>query len=246
MSTAAEPMSLGDHLRELRNRIIKCTLAVVLAMVVAWLMYNRLFELMRRPYCEFAATQKLSCKLYSIDPLEPFTFRLQVTTYAGIFLASPVIFYQLWRFIAPGLYRNEQRYALSFIGSSIALFAAGAYVAYWTMPKALDFLLRIGGSDITNLTRVTPYISLLLFTMLAFAAGFQFPILLVFLQILGIVQPSTLSRWRREAIVVIAAVAALITPSVDPISMFALAIPMYLFYEISIFIGRILVARRTT
>lgn len=237
-------MSLIDHLRELRNRIVKVAIAVVVGMLVAWIFYPSIFAFLRHPYCAFMATQDEPCRLVALDPLEPLTFRLQVATYGGIFLAAPVTFYQMWRFIAPGLYRNERRYAAMFVGSSLVLFFAGAAVAYATMPTALSFLLKIGGDNIENLTRISPYITFLLFTMLAFAAGFQFPILLFFLQITGLVQPETLTKHRREAIVAITALAALLTPSVDPISMFALAIPMYLLYETSIVAARIVKRRR--
>jgi sec-independent protein translocase protein TatC len=155
-----------------------------------------------------------------------------------MFLASPVLFYQIWRFISPGLHRNERRYTAAFVGSSVVLFALGAACAYITMPKALDFLLTVGGDQIEQLMRVSSYMSFLMFTMLAFGIGFQFPILLIALQLVGILQTSTLVRWRRESFVGIVFIAAILTPSVDPFSLFALAIPMYLFYEASILVGR--------
>ncbi len=241
---AGAEMSLGDHLRELRTRVIRCAIALVVGTVIAWIWYADIFSFLAHPYCVFMRTQNEPCTLVSIEALDQLQFRLQVCTYGGLFLASPVIFFQLWRFIAPGLYKKERRYATAFVGSSLALFVLGAFCAYITMPKALDFLLNIGGDQIQQLTRVSSYISLLLFTMLAFAAGFQFPILLIFLQLTELVSPDSLARWRREAIVGIALAAAILTPSVDPFSMFALAIPMYGFYEASILIGRLMLKRR--
>lgn len=144
----------------------------------------------------------------------------------------------------PGCIEKEKVYAATFVVVSTTLFLAGAAVAYLTLPKALEFLLSVGGEGINNLTNVTKYTTLVLFTMAAFGVGFEFPIVLIALQFVGIVQPSTLARWRREAVVGITALAALITPSVDPISMFALAIPLYVFYEVSILAGKLIVRRR--
>ncbi|MEZ5372180.1 MAG: twin-arginine translocase subunit TatC [Microthrixaceae bacterium] len=241
---SAGDMSLIDHLRELRNRLLKSALAVLVGAVVGWIFYETIFDVLTLPYCDVVEAKGATCTLTSFDPLEPFGFRAQVAAYSGIFIALPVIFYQLWRFIAPGLYRKEKAYAATFVAVSTLLFSAGAAVAYLTLPKALEFLLNVGGDGIENLTNVTKYTTLALFTMAAFGVGFEFPIVLIALQFVGLVEPATLSRWRREAIVGITALAALITPSVDPISMFALAIPLYLFYELSILAGKFIVRRR--
>lgn len=237
-------MPLIEHLRELRSRFLKVALAVVVGSVICWIFYDFLFDLLRHPYCISMESHGQSCKLNSFDPLEQFTFKLQVAGYGGVLLASPILFYQLWRFIAPGLYRNERRYAVGFVGASLALFLFGTVIAYLTLPMALDFLLFIGGDGIQNLTNVTKYVGLALFTMAAFGLGFEFPVVLVALQLLGVVAPTTLARRRREMIVAIAAVAAVITPSSDPFSMFALAIPMYVLYEVSIVLGRAILKRR--
>jgi len=237
-------MSLIGHLHELRNRLVRSALAILVGAVLGWVFYERIFDFLTVPYCDVVEAKGKVCQLTSFDPLEPFGFRAQVAAYSGIFIALPVIFYQLWRFIAPGLYRKEKTYAAAFVAASTTLFLAGAAVAYLTLPKALEFLLSIGGEGIDNLTNVTKYTTLVLFTMAAFGAGFEFPIVLIALQFVGLVQPSTLARWRREAIVGITALAALITPSVDPISMFALAIPLYVFYELSFLVGRLIVKRR--
>ena len=237
-------MSLIEHLKELRNRLLRAAVAIVIGAVVGWIFYEKIFSFLTVPYCDVVEAKRQTCALTSFDPLEPFGFRAQVAGYSGIFIALPVIFYQLWRFIAPGLYRKEKAYAATFVALSTTLFVSGAAVAYLTLPKALEFLLTIGGEGIDNLTNVTKYTTLVLFTMAAFGVGFEFPILLIALQFVGVVQPSTLSKWRREAIVGITALAAIITPSGDPISMFALAIPLYVFYEASILAGRLIVRRR--
>ena len=240
----AGDMTLVDHLRELRDRLVRSALAILIGALLGWIFYERIFDFLTLPYCDAVGAKRGTCALTSFDPLEPFGFRAQVAAYSGIFFALPVIFYQLWRFIAPGLYRKEKVYAATFVVVSTTLFLAGAAVAYLTLPKALEFLLSVGGEGINNLTNVTKYTTLVLFTMAAFGVGFEFPIVLIALQFVGIVQPSTLARWRREAVVGITALAALITPSVDPSSMFALAIPLYVFYEVSILVGKLIVRRR--
>jgi sec-independent protein translocase protein TatC len=174
------------------------------------------------------------------DPLEGFAVRVKVTGYVGIALAMPVILWQLWRFITPGLYSHERRLALPFVASTLLLFALGAGIAYWTMPKALQFLGNIGGKDLVQIYSPTKYFQLITYMMLAFGAGFEFPIILVFLQMAGILTSAQLRSWRRYAVVVIFVVVAVATPSGDPYSLFALSVPMCLFYEGSIVVGRIM------
>ena len=130
--------------------------------------------------------------------------------------------------------------------SGVALFAMGASLAYWTLPRALDFLISIGGGDAGLEAMFTPdkYIQLITYMMLAFGAGFEFPIILVFLQLAGVLSYQRLASWRRYAIVLIVVLVAVITPRGDPISLAALSVPMYLFYEISILIGRLVTRRR--
>ena len=130
------------------------------------------------------------------------------------------------------------------MGSATVLFALGATIAYFTLPQALGFLQSVGGDDVQYQYTTENYIMLILYMMLAFGVGFQFPIVVVFLQLIGLVEPQQLSKFRRFAVVIIFAVAAVITPSADPISLVALALPMVLFYEISILIGRLIGRRR--
>jgi len=178
-----------------------------------------------------------NCDLIATGPLDAFTLRIQMSVYVGIALAMPVLLWQLWRFITPGLYPNEKRYALPFTFSALLLFFFGAAVAYLTLNPALQFLGSVGAGKITPFYTAQSYVKLIVFMMLAFGAGFEFPVVLVGLEVAGIITPKQLSGWRRPAIVIITIVAAVITPSGDPISMLALAIPMYLFYEASILIG---------
>jgi len=240
-------MSLADHLRELRYRLVVSSLAVVVLMIPAWFLYPWLIELLNAPYCDALRNVDPSsdCDFLVINLLDPFTLRLRVAGYGGLFLAMPVILWQLWRFIAPGLYKRERRYALAFTVTSLLLFVAGAAVAYVTLSRAVDFLVRIGGTDIDIRSGPVEFVRLALFMMLAFGVGFQFPVLLVSLQLIRIVTPQQLSRWRRHTILAIVVIAAAITPSGDPFTLAALSVPMYLFYELSLLIGRVMLRRRS-
>jgi sec-independent protein translocase protein TatC len=229
-------MSLVDHLSELRRRLIVCVVALVVAAVVAFVLYNRILRVLLGPYK--AVTGK--DKLLITDPLEGFATRLKIAAWGGVFLASPVVLWELWRFITPGLYKREKRYAVPFIVASILLFLAGGVVAMLTFKPALRFLVGVGGHNLETFFSPSKYLSLITLMIVAFGIAFEFPILLVFLELAGVVPSRRLRSWRRPAIVIIVAVAAVITPSQDPYSLFAMAIPMYLFYEGAIVVGRVL------
>jgi sec-independent protein translocase protein TatC len=243
-------MSLMEHLAELRSRIIKCVVAIAAGAVLGFLVYEQIFDFLIDPYkelCEEDPTRSVgNCALVANDPLEGFTVRLKVSTYGGVALVLPVILWQIWRFVSPGLYAREKKYAVPFVGSAVVLFLFGAGIAYWTTPKALDFLVSIGGGadDIVTAYSPSKYFQLIVFMMLSFGIGFEFPVLLVGLELVGVVTPEMLSRFRRYAIVGIAVLVAVITPSGDPISMLALTVPMIVFYEVAIVIGRIVRRRR--
>jgi sec-independent protein translocase protein TatC len=241
-------MTLMEHLTELRDRIIKVVLAVAVGMVIGFLLYNWLFHLLLGPYKDVAAKESLTGgKLLLSDPLGGFAIRMKMSAYSGIAIAMPVILWQLWRFITPGLYAHEKRYAIPFLVSALTLFIMGALLAFYTLPRALQFLISVGGKG-NFVTAFAPdkYFTLIVYMMLAFGIGFEFPIVLVFLQLVGVLSVRQLVQARRYAIVGICIVVAVITPSGDPISMLMLALPMCLFYEASIVIGRLLERRKRT
>lgn len=239
--TESGHMTLFEHLVELRTRLIRSLLAVGVAAVGAWFLYQPILNLLLDPLDQTAPTGvDLPETLLATDPLTGFRVRIQITTYTAIALALPMILWQLWRFVSPGLYANEKRYGIAFIASGTVLFSAGAAIAFWTLPKALQFLQTIGGDD--NFTEFyTPdrYLRLIVYMMLAFGIGFEFPLVVVTLQFLGIVDTATLRRSRRYVIVIVAVFVAVATPSGDPISMLALTVPMCLLYEVAIVIGRV-------
>jgi sec-independent protein translocase protein TatC len=232
-------MTIVEHLSELRRRIVICALAITGGAIVAFLLYNHILDFLQQPYCD-ALPRGQSCTFLVTAPLDGFAIRLQIAGYGGLVIALPVVLWQLWRFITPGLQENEKRYAVPFIIASVVLFILGGMVAFYTFPRALEFLISIGGESLDVRYSPTKYIGLISLMIVAFGASFEFPVLLVFLQLAGVLSSARLRKWRRGAAVFIVAFGAVITPSQDPISLFAMAVPMYVFYEAAILVGRLL------
>jgi sec-independent protein translocase protein TatC len=231
-------MTLTEHIAELRTRLIVSVAAFAVACVVAFVIYPQILSFLKAPYCR--VTGPSHCPLYVTGPLDGLTLRVKIAAYGGIFLASPVILWELWRFITPGLHRNEKRYAIPFVCASILLFSAGGVLAYFAFAHALQFLGSVGGPSLHQIYDPNKYLSLMVALMAVFGLTFEFPVILVSLELAGVVTPAKLSSWRRWTIVLIVLFAAVVTPSGDPFSMLALAVPLYFFYEISIVIGRLL------
>lgn len=231
-----DAMTLVEHLAELRRRLVYCAAALALAGVIAFVLYGHILSFLQHPYCQVHHP----CVLYVTGPLDGLSVRVKVATFGALFLASPVLFWQLWRFVTPGLKQKEKRYAVPFVAASFSLFALGCVVAYVTFAHALQFLDGIGGKGLQQIYDPISYLNLVVLLMAVFGLMFEFPVLLVGLELARAVTPSQLSSWRRWAIVGITVVAGVITPSSDPFSMLALAIPLYVFYEVSILIGKLL------
>jgi sec-independent protein translocase protein TatC len=228
-------MSVVDHLRELRDRLIWSMMAIAVGAVICFIFFGPIIHLMVQPYRD--ATGK---PLIFTQPLEAFMTRVKVAAYGGFVVASPVVFFHLWRFITPGLSPKEKKYAIPFVASSVVLFVGGSLVAVVTFPKALNFLLGVGGKDISPLLSAGSYLTLVFLMILAFGVSFEFPIVMMFLLLARIITTAQLRKIRKYAFLGIVIFAAVITPSQDPISLFAMAIPMYLLYEVSIVLGRLL------
>ena len=235
-------MSILDHLGELRSRMIKATLAIAVGSIVAYFLYSPMLSFFTRPYCHVSGQS--NCALYVTGPLDGFALRVKISGYGGMFLASPVILWQLWRFVTPGLHSKEKRYAIPFVFSSVLLFASGAMVAYVIFPHALRFLQSAGGQQLHQIYTPNSYLNLIVLLMAAFGLSFEFPVLLVALEVAGVVTPKKLASYRRWAIVIIFTIAAVVIPSSDPFSLFAMAVPLVVFYELAILIGRILTRKR--
>ena len=231
-------MTLVEHLAELRTRLVRSLMAVTFGTVIGFVIANRILEFLVDPYCK--AKEGEDCRLLAIDPLEGFSTRFKIALFVGLTIAAPVLLWQIWRFVTPGLHKNEKRFAIPFVVASMLLFVGGAAMAVLTFPRALDFLIEIGGPSLVPQFSPARYLSLYLKVVLAFGVSFEFPIVLIFLQLARVVKPAQLSKWRRHMIVGIVVFAAVITPSQDPISLLALAFPMWVLYEIAIVIGKVL------
>jgi sec-independent protein translocase protein TatC len=231
-------MTVFEHLGELRRRLMISIVAVVVAGTIVFIVAPEIISFLVTFYHD--ATNGKRNSLIFLGPLDAFATRLKIATYGGIVLAAPVWLFQLWRFITPGLNPKEKKYAIPFILSSIVLFIIGGIVALLTLEPALNFLLKIGGADLQPTLSADKYISLVSLMIVAFGLSFEFPVVIMFLLIAHVLTTQQLRSWRRYAAVIIVAFAAVITPSQDPYSLFAMAVPMYLFYEACIIIGRFL------
>ena len=245
-------MSILEHIGELRNRLAKSCIALVVGTLVAFsLLYEPVIDFLLRSYCSLPAAARIGsvaedggCRLAALSPLEPLSIRIRVSLTVGLLLAMPFIAFQLWRFITPGLKPSEKRFAIPFALASTLLFAAGVAVAFFTLPKAIDFLVSMGGEGIAVFFQADRYLRFVLFMGLAFGITFEFPLVLVFLSLVGALSSAAMLRaWRPAAAVIIVA-AAVITPSQDPISLFAMAVPMWLFYFTAAAIARFIIEPR--
>jgi sec-independent protein translocase protein TatC len=246
LKTPDDTMSLTDHLRELRQRLVKSILAVVIGLFVVFTFYNPVRRFLGQPYTDLCKIERFHCTgdFIIIDPLGPIAARLRVAGWGGLILSLPVVLWQIWQFVMPALHKKEKRYAFPFIASSLILFTMGASIAYLTLEKALEFLVDWAGGGQTASFTADRYLALLTLLMLAFGIGFLFPVLLVFLEIARVVTPRQLLLWWRQAICAIVIVAAVITPSGDPYTLFALSIPMWIFYFVAIGIGHLIVRKK--
>ncbi|HTL86812.1 MAG TPA: twin-arginine translocase subunit TatC [Acidimicrobiia bacterium] len=240
-------MTLIEHLTEFRRRIIICAIAVAVCSIVMFFLYNHVLSFLSGPYEEVTkgqtgcgGTATTGCKLIVTGVLEPFLIRLKIAFYGGLALSVPIIMWEIWRFVTPALHKNERRYAVGFLFSGVLLFALGAVVAWFTVQKALEFLLGVGGNQLQPFITADKYLTLVTLMIAAFGVAFEFPLLLIFLLLARVVTTQQLRSIRRWAIVGIFVFAAVITPSQDPFSLLFMAIPMYVFYEIAIVIGRLL------
>ena len=247
-------MTLGEHFGELRRRLIICLLGFAAAALVAVFAYEPILHFLLRPLCtvdastqhhtggnnSFIVTSNGTCNLFVTSPLDGLTLRIKIALFGGLVLSSPLILFQVWRFVTPGLKASERKYAIPFVLSSFVLFLAGAATAYLTLPHALGWLKSVGGPNLQAIYDPIPYLGLILLMMTIFGLTFEFPVILVSLELARVVTPARLLRAWRWAVIIIVVVAAVFTPSSDPFSMFALAIPLIAFYFISIGIGKLL------
>lgn len=233
-------MSLMAHLVELRNRLVKIVIAVAVAAVLGWYLFDWIFDILTHPIielCEHHECLLEGGKIQNIDPLDPLTTRLRIAVYTGIAIAMPAVLWQIWKFVAPALYSNERKYTLAFIGPALALFVLGAGLAYFVLPVSLNWLQGIGGAKFVAAYDSGKYVSLIGWMMLAFGMAFEFPVILVALMAIGVLGYRTLLHNWRYAVAIIVIVTGTITPTADPFTFLFLAGPMIVLYWASVLIG---------
>lgn len=230
-------MTLAEHLQELRRRVLISVLAILVCTIVAYIFHGHILHLIERPYCQLPQHVRPfpgRCQLFASGVLDPFTITLKVSLYAGLLASSPVWLYQIWGFITPGLYSHERRYAIAFVAASVFLFMLGAAFAYFTLQKGLSFLLGFASGGITSLLQFNAYLSFVVAMVLIFAVSFELPLVIIMLNLVGVVSAARLRKWARYIIFGIFVFAAVATPSQDPFTMSALAIPMTLLFGIAV------------
>ena len=230
-------MPLTEHLRELRSRLLKSAIAVVLGMIVGWIAYPTIFDLLSQPF-EGAVAQAQAegrdVTLALTGVTDPFVLQLQVAAIAGLILSAPVWLYQLWRFVTPGLHKHEKRWGIAFVAVAFPLFLAGTVLAYMVLPIGLEILLGFTPENVENIVSVDRYLSFFLRTVVVFGVGFLTPLLIVTLNFAGILSGKRLLSWWRWIIFTVFIFAAVATPTGDPINLILLAGPILLLVVIAV------------
>ena len=228
-----------EHLQELRTRLVRALLGVAVGTAATGAFAERIYRWLMEPVIRSLpeGQQHLNFTSY----LEPFFVYLKVAIYCGLFLAAPWVLWQLWLFVAPGLYKREKKVVVPFLVSGTALFYGGAAFCYFLiMPYAFPALAGIAGPDMTPILTMKEQLTLVLAMMLGFGIVFEVPVVMAFLSMVGLVSAEFLARYRRVAIIVNVILAAIITPTGDPFNLALMAVPMIVFYEIGVLLARFL------
>jgi sec-independent protein translocase protein TatC len=227
-------MPLREHLRELRNRLLKAGVAIALGAVVGWFLYDPLIQALKEPLEEVGRQRGNLADLNFGQVASPFNLKLKLSVYLGIVVGSPVWLYQLWAFIVPGLTKREKRYSLAFVAAAVPLFLAGIGLAWMVLPNAVRFLTDFTPKGAENLIGADEYLTFVTQIFLAFGIAFVVPLLLVALNLIGILSAVTLAKGWRIAVFLTFLFAAVASPSPDAGSMLALAFPMVALYMLAV------------
>jgi sec-independent protein translocase protein TatC len=239
-------MPLLEHLLELRNRIFVAACALAVGTIAAWFFFNPIWDYLKQPYCKLPQSHELNgqCALVVNGLFEGFFLRMKVSFILAIIATSPIWLYEIWAFITPGLRQRERKWTVRFLLCAIPLFLSGALLAWLTVQKALQFLLGVKPSGAIALIPVSNYLGLLLAFILIYGLSFEFPLIVIMLNFMGVLTYERLIRWWRGITLGIAVFAAVVTPSGDPITMTALGVPMWLLYWVAVGVAKIHDARK--
>ena len=221
-------MPLMDHLRELRNRVVKMALALAAGMVVGVIFFRQVWHIIERPLCSAQIRGVTGCSTLGVNqlaldgPLDSFYLRVKVAVVVGVIVSSPVWLYQIWVFVAPGLYAREKRWSFIFLGTAVPLFLTGVVLAYWSLGRSMHYLLGLTPSGVANIISVDQYMSFVMAMMLAFGIAFLVPLLIIMLNLAGVLTHARFRKWRRVMIFAVFLVAGMANPSPDPIAMLIL------------------------
>jgi sec-independent protein translocase protein TatC len=232
-------MPLLEHIRELRNRVFKSLLAVIIGSVIGWYTFRYVYHFITTPYCKIHPHNQVllqhhqSCAIYVNGLFDALFLHLKIAIATGIILSSPVWLYQMWAFLAPGLYARERRWAYFFGGAALPLFAAGGTIAYFAMTKGLHFLLQMVPGNAIPLITINTYLGYAMAMLLIFGVAFELPLFFILMNLAGVLTHERFKKWRRMIIFAVFAFAAVATPSPDPISMLLLAVPCVALVELA-------------
>jgi sec-independent protein translocase protein TatC len=221
-------MPLMDHIRELRNRVVKMAFALAAGMTAGFIFFDQAWHVIERPLCSAAIRGHFGCRTLGVDqlvlngPLDAFYLRVKVALIAGVILSSPVWLYQIWAFAAPGLYAREKRWSYLFLGAAIPLFGTGITLCYLSLGRSMHYLLGLTPQHVSNLIQVDQYMSFVMAMMLAFGLAFEVPLLIVMLNLAGILTHERFRKWRRMLIFGVFLIAGMANPSPDPVTMLIL------------------------
>ncbi|WP_062386799.1 twin-arginine translocase subunit TatC [Demequina iriomotensis] len=223
-------MSLADHLREFRKRLILSAVGIIVGMVGGWLLYPAIFESLLDPIVSIAERDDSLVTVNFSGVASALDMQIKVSVVLGIVLSAPWWLYQLWAFVAPGLHQREKRYTFAFLGSAIPLFFSGVAVAWWVLPRAVEILISFTPEGAANLLDAQTFLTFAMRLILAFGLAFVFPVIMVAVTWVGIVQAQTWLRGWRWAVFLICLAAAVLTPTPDAVTMMVMAVPMVMLY----------------
>lgn len=226
-------MKLSGHLREFRNRLFKSAFAIVGGGIIGWIVFDDVFQALQKPILDLARDEHMNATINFSSIVSAFDLHLQIAFFVGLFLASPVWLYQIVAFIAPALKKRERRYTIAFLLTSSPIFLAGAYFGWWLFPEFIKSLLSFTPVGSANVINASEYVLFAVRVLLVFGLAFVLPIILVFLNALGVISGKTILKGWRPALFIIALIGAIATPVSDPMSMFLLMVPLIILYFVA-------------